>query len=167
MNRTCCIVAAAVFALSAPSWAAGKDLLLDHMTGHWVLTGTIEGKKTVHDVTAEWIMQGTYVRLSEIARKRDASGNPEYEAQVLIAYDAAKLRYVCFWYDTEGIAAPDAQGGVAVRRGNTLPFLFKTPQGNFHTTFLYDAKADNWSWSMDGEVNGKLQPFARVTLTRH
>jgi hypothetical protein len=36
----------------------------------------------------------------------------------------------------------------------------------FHTTFVYDSDADTWQWLMDSEENGKLQPFARVKLTR-
>lgn len=166
MKRFLIIAAGAVFALGSLSFAAGKDPLLDHMTGRWVLSGTIEGKKTVHDVAAQWVLQGTYVLLHETAREKDAAGKPEYEAEVLLAYDAAKSRYVCFWYDTEGVAAPDAQGGVAVRAGDTLPFLFKTPQGDFHTTFVYQAKTDIWTWAMDGDNKGKLVPFARVTLKR-
>ncbi len=29
------------------------DPLLDHMTGQWVLQGTIAGKQTTHDITAD------------------------------------------------------------------------------------------------------------------
>jgi len=36
----------------------------------------------------------------------------------------------------------------------------------FHTTFAYDRAAGSWEWRMDGEANGKLEPFARLRLTR-
>jgi len=162
----CASIFVAALATTAAYAGPPKDSLLDHMTGHWVLAGTIDGKKTVHDIDAQWTLQGTYLRLTEMAREKDASGKPKYEAEVLIAYDAAKSHYVCFWYDTEGVAPFDAQGGVAVRRGDTLPFLFRTRQGNFHTTFTYQSKTDTWTWAMDGEVKGKLVPFARVVLKK-
>jgi len=165
MNKTIGIAAGAVFLLSAPSFAADKDPLLDHMTGNWVLTGTIAGQPTTHDVTAEWILQNTYVRLDEVSREKDKAGNPRYEAEVLLGYDPAKKRYVCFWYDTTGVAAPDS-GGTAKRQGDTLPFVFESPDSDFRTTMAYDAKADSWSWHMNMKEGAKLLPFARVTLTR-
>ena len=46
--------------------------------------------------------------------------------------------------------------------------VFKFSDTNqFHTTFLYDRNTDTWQWIMDGEENGKLQPFARVKLTKN
>jgi hypothetical protein len=157
---------AAALLFAAPSFAADKDALLDKMAGKWVLTGTIENQQTTHDVTAEWILQNSFLRLTEIAREKDASGKPLYEAEVLIAYDAAKKHYVCFWYDTTGIPAPNQEGGVASRDGDRLPFLFKYGGVPFHTTFSYQSTSDSWSWTMDGEDKGKLVPFARMTMNR-
>jgi hypothetical protein len=144
---------------------ADKDALLDQMTGRWVLQGTIDGQQTTHDVDAEWILDGEYIRLHEVSREQTAQAKPRYEAVVLIGYDAAKSRYVCFWFDNTGIASP-ATGATAQRTGDTLPFIFKSAQGDFHTTFVHDANAGTWRWVMDGEQNGKLKPFARVKLTR-
>jgi hypothetical protein len=161
----------ALFAVAAALFAAAghaetvKDPLLDHMTGQWVLTGTIAGQQTTHDIAAEWVLQNTYVRLIEVSREKDAAGNPQYEAEVLVGYDAAKKRYVCFWFDITGIASPNT-GATAVRDGDSLPFLFKIGASDFHTTFTWQAKSASWSWTMDGEEGGKLQPFARVTLKR-
>jgi hypothetical protein len=51
--------------------------------------------------------------------------------------------------------------------GDSIPFLFTySPSSSFHTTFVYDAKADTWQWHMDNDSLGVRQPFARVTLTR-
>ena len=48
-----------------------------------------------------------------------------------------------------------------------MAFLFKGGDGSlFHTTFRYDQGTGTWQWLMDGEADGKLQPFARVTLKR-
>jgi hypothetical protein len=159
------IVAAALL-FCAPSFAADKDPLLDRMAGHWVLSGTIENQPTTHDVTAEWVLQNTYLRLTEISREKDAAGKPLYEAEVLIAYDAAKKHYVCFWYDITGIAAPDAGGAVAAPEKDRLAFLFKIGDAPFHTTFTYQPASSAWTWTMDGEEKGKLVPFARLTMTK-
>ncbi len=37
---------------------------------------------------------------------------------------------------------------------------------SFHTTFIYDRKTHAWEWRMDEEQQGKLEPFARVKLTK-
>ena len=142
-----------------------KDALLDHMAGQWVLTGAIAGRQTTHDVDAAWVLQDHYIRLHEVSREKDAEGRPQYEAEVLIGFDPAKSRHVCFWFDITGVAGPGS-GAAAQRRGDTLPFVFKSPDGDFHTTFVYDAKTDKWQWQMDSERKGKFEPFARVTLTR-
>lgn len=156
----------AAILLAGPSFAADKDPFLDHMVGKWVLTGMIENQQTSHDVTAEWVLQNSYVRLNEVSREKDASGKPLYEAEVLVAYDAAKKRYVCFWYDITGVAAPENGGAIALRTGDSLPFVFKYGSASFHTTFTWQPQSGAWTWAMDGEDKGQLVPFARVTLTK-
>ena len=37
----------------------------------------------------------------------------------------------------------------------------------FQTIFLYEKGTNTWKWRMDGEENGKMQPFARVRLTKN
>lgn len=157
---------AAALLFASPSCAADKDPLLDQMAGKWVLSGTIENQQTTHDVTATWILQNSFLRLTEIAREKDAAGKPLYEAEVLIAYDPGKKHYVCFWYDTTGIPGPTAGGGVATRDGDRLPFLFSYGGSPFHTTFAYQAASKNWTWTMDGEDKGKLVPFARMEMKK-
>ncbi len=159
-----CMAAAASLA-SAASAGQARDALLDHMTGRWVLAGTIAGQQTTHDIDADWVLQDSYVRLHEVSRETDASGKPACEAEVLIGYDAAKQRYACFWFDITGIASPGS-GGTAIRTGDSLPFVFKSPGGDFRTTFAYQGRTDTWTWTMDAEQGGKSEPFACVTLTR-
>ena len=157
-------VLASLVLISGAAFAA-KDALLDHMAGHWVLQGTIAGSPTTHDIDADWVLQDEYIRIHEVSREKDAQGKPQYEAIVFVGYDQKTSRYACFWFDNTGIASPGS-GAVAQREGDTLPFIFKSSQGDFHTTFFYVAKNDTWEWRMDGEEKGKLQPFARVTLSR-
>ena len=145
-----------------------QDSLLDHMIGRWVLRGTIAGKETTHDIVAEWVLAHQYVQIHEISREKNAGGEAAYEAIVFIGWDQASDGYACQRLDVTGGGGLSAQAiGHGKRSGDNIPFLFKGADGSlFHTTFAYDNKADTWQWLMDGEENGKLQPFARVKLTK-
>lgn len=146
---------------------APKDPLLDHLTGRWVLQGTIEGKDTTHDVVAEWVLGHEYVQLHEVSRDKDANGRAAYEAIVYVGWDQAASEYDCLWLDSTGGGGLSGQAiGHAKRGGDELAFLFKIKDARFHTTFAYSKDTDTWQWIMDGEENGKLQPFARLKLTR-
>ena len=141
------------------------DSLLDHFLGHWVLEGKIAGKQTTHDVDAEWVLEHHYVRIHEVSRERNAEGEPAYEATVHIGWNQASAEYGCVWLDTYGgIAAVSL--GKGKRNGDEIPFLFQDKDDIFHATFVYHAAGDSWEWKMDNEADGKLRPFARVTLTR-
>lgn len=145
-----------------------KDSLLDHMTGKWMLQGTIAGKETTHDIVTEWVLRHQYVQFHEVSRDENANGEAMYEAIVFIGWDQLSSQYACLWLDVTGGGGLSAQAiGHAKRSGDKIAFLFKGSDGSlFHTTFLYDRGSDTWQWLMDGEENGKLQSFARVKLTR-
>ena len=79
-----------VFAVSASVFAGAThfaDRLLDHLVGRWVLSGTIAGKSTTHDVSAERVLQDGYVRIHEVSREVNSNGAPAYEAIVFISFD--------------------------------------------------------------------------------
>jgi len=168
--RTFAVAALVVLASLSASAQQGplQDPLLDRLVGTWVLEGTIAGSQTMHDIQADWILAHGYVRLHEVSRERDASGRPAYEAMVLIGWDQASDQYACMWLDSTGSNGLKGEAiGHAKRAGDELPFLFEDSDGSlFHTTFAYDRGADAWRWIMDGEQDGRRQPFARVTLTR-
>ncbi len=147
---------------------AAQGSLFAHLAGRWVLRGTIDNQQTTHDVDADLVLQGGYVRLHEVSREKDATGAPVYEAIVFISMDSATGEYRCLWLDNTGNGGLSAEGiGRGTARGDSIPFIFKTGGGDtFHTTFIYSASEDAWRWVMDAESGGRLQPFARVTLTR-
>ncbi len=161
------IVLAAVMA-SAQQPATFQDPLLDHFAGKWVLTGTIGGAATTHDVDAAWVLGHQYVKFQEVSREKDAKGQAVYEAIVFIGWDQPTSQYSCLWLDNTGGGGLVGQAiGHAKRESDKIAFLFKGADGSlFHTTFVYDKSSDAWQWLMDGEEHGKLQPFARVKLTR-
>src|SRR5664279_3777992 len=156
---------------SLSSWAQeskSQELLLDQMTGNWLLKGNIGGKETTHDITTASVLGHQYIQLTEISREKNASGEPEYEATVFITFDTKKNEYTCLWLDNTGNGGLSAQAvGHAKPDGNRIEFIFKiSDTSNFHTVFLYDKVTDSWQWMMDDEENGKSQSFARVNLTR-
>lgn len=145
-----------------------QDPLLDHLIGKWVLQGTIGGSATTHDIDAEWVLGHQYVRFRELSREKDTKGQAAYEAIVFIGWDQPSSQYACLWLDTTGGGGLTGQAiGHAKRSGDDIAFVFKAGDGSlFHTTFAYGKSTDTWQWLMDGEEKGKLQPFARVKLTR-
>jgi hypothetical protein len=145
-----------------------QDPLLDSFIGAWVLQGSIAGRETAHDVVSEWVLNHQYVRFHEVSREKNAKGQAAYEAIVFIGWDQASSQYACLWLDSTGGGGLSAQAiGFGKRSGDEIAFLFKGQDGSvFHTTFAYAKGTDTWQWLMDGEEGGKLQPFARVRLTR-
>ncbi len=154
----------------APASAAPDrlvDPVLDRMAGVWVLRGTIAGERTTHDLTGAWVLGYNYLQLHDVAREKDASGQPKYEAIVLLGKNPDNDGYACLWLDTTGGGGLSARAiGHGRFHGDEIEFLFVGSDGSrFHTTFLFGGDG-TWLWEMDSEVQGKLQPFARVRLTR-
>jgi hypothetical protein len=141
--------------------------LLDRLAGDWVLQGTIAGRQTTHDITAEWVANHQYLRLHEISREKTADGKPEYDAFIHIGWNGQTRNYSILWLDNFWGIEPGSIG-VAVPRENELPFLWKDENGavTFSNDFLYDTKSDSWTWTMDNVVHGTNKPFGRVKLTR-
>lgn len=152
---------------AAAQQAQRQDSFLDRMTGHWVLSGTIAGRQTTHDVDADWVLNREYIRLHETSREESPNGSPAYEAIVFIGWDKNTDEYCVLWLDTtSGTGLNSPVIGRGKLSGHQIAFLFKMPEGDFHTIFAYDNSSGTWKWIMDGEQNGKLSPFARVTLVR-
>ena len=143
--------------------------LLDKMTGHWVMTGTIGKQSTTHDVDVDWVLKREYIRIHEVSREKDSSGDIAYEAWIYIVWDTRNNEYAIMWLDNTGPTNFAAEGiGHAKPDGDRIPFIFKDADGSgIHTTFAYDRAKDTWSWTIDNiDKSGKPSPFARLTLAR-
>ncbi len=161
-------------ALLLPASACSQDAipprdLLDRLTGDWLLQGMIAGDPVTHDVTARWVLEGGYLQLHELAREKDETGRPAYEAIVIIAWEETAGEYQCLWLDTTGNTA--FTGEVVIGRaepsGNDIPFVFTDAEGGrFFNTFSYDEADDTWRWVLNSERDGELVLFADVTLQR-
>jgi len=173
MNLARCFFCSLLCVVWSVSFAAQKSdtvpvNLLDHLTGNWVLQGTIAGKQTTHDVQATWVLNREYVQLHEISREKNNAGGPAYEAIVYLSWDDKTQQYTCMWLDSTaggGLSVEGlAHGKLAV---DSIPLIFTiSPSDQIHTTFRYEKTSDTWQWLIDDVGNGQTHRFADVTLTR-
>ncbi len=157
-----------VFSFAAAQQTTFQDQLLDSLAGSWLLQGTIAGMETTHIISAKWVLGHQYLQIYEISQEKNANGGAAYEAIVYIGWDQPGDQYACLWLDVTGGGGLSAQAiGHAKRNKDEIPFVFKSSDGSlFHNTFVYNRSSNSWQWMMDNEENGKLQPFARVKLTK-
>ena len=171
-----CLIVGLVLQLGFPRMALAQaslkptpESLMDRMIGVWVMQGTIDNEKVTHDVYVDRILHRQYVRIHEVAREKDAAGEPAYEAWIHIAWDKANEEYVVMWLDNTGITNFSSDGvGHGKPDGDRIPFIWHLADGSgIHNTFAYDRASDTWSWKIDNlDKSGKSSPFGRVTLKR-
>lgn len=142
------------------------DQLLDHLPGRWVMSGTIDGKQTTHDVDADWVLKREYIRLHEVSREKDATGGAAYDAIVFLSWDAKRGEYSCMWLDNTAGGALSAEGIAHGKpQPNAIPLVFIVKgKEALHTTFAYTAQSDSWRLTID-DVE-KHERFADLRLTR-
>ena len=144
---------------------ATQQTVLDHFAGDWVLTGTIAGNEVVHDVDADWVLAGHYMRFHDFSREREEGGARAYEATVYIGWDAQTQRFVCLWLDvTGGDGLSSGVLGYAAPVGDTIPFIFGEGESQIHNTFVYNRDSDSWEWTIVNVRGEERREFAHVTL---
>jgi hypothetical protein len=170
--RTICLILLWAFSCALPSpaqkLASDPVKLLDRLAGNWILQGTIAGKQTTHDVHAAWILRREYLQLHEVSREKNASGDPAYEAVILISWDPKANQYSCLWLDsTEGGALSSHVTCRAIPAADAIPFVFTiSATDSIHTTFSYRGETDTWQWVIDNLADGKTSRFATLSLSR-
>lgn len=169
IQRICAVgllVLLAVPALSQKPSEQEATKLLDHLAGHWVMTGTLGGKPATHDLEAEWVLNREYLRLHETGREKMANGSP-YEAIIFLAWDNKAGEYRCLWLDdTEGggLSVPIAPGKKA---GESIALVFRLGgKEAIHTSFSYEGKNDSWRLTIDDVTGAKPQRFGDMRLVR-
>jgi ketosteroid isomerase-like protein len=151
----------------APAQLATQGTLLDHLAGDWVMTGTIAGDEVVHDVDADWVLAGHYLRFHDFSREREEGGARAYEATVFIGWDAGLEGFVCLWLDvTGGEGLASGVLGYASPVGDTIPFVFDVGEYAIHNTFVYRRAEDTWEWTIVNVRGADRSEFAHVTLER-
>ena len=143
-----------------------SDTLLDHLTGNWLLKGTIAGAKIEHDVTVSWVLGHQYIQLKETSREKQADGTPVYDAIILLTLNKEKEEYDCLWLDnTSNSGLSNGILAHAQIKPNEIALLFKLNNGGFfHTTFTYNAANNTWHWLLKDDENGKTDIFADAIM---
>lgn len=166
-----CVLCSVLFCCSLPAesempaTAAG---LLNHLTGTWILRGTIAGKPTSHDVQAAWVLNHEYLQIHETSREKNAAGGAAYEAIIYIGWDTKAGQYDCLWLDsTSGDGLSSGVIARANQAGDSIPFIFQlSASDQIRTTFTYSKASDSWQWLIDDVVKDRIQRFADVKLAR-
>ena len=143
-----------------------RDALLDDLAGHWVITGTIAGAATTHDLDAEWVLDHHYLRLHEVSREHDGAGRPRYEAYVHIGWNPAAGSYGCVWLDTFGGLTTESIG-LAPRAPNSLGFVFaRDGQVTLRNTMTWHPESRSWDWVIVNVEGARSTIFATLALHR-
>lgn len=169
MIRLALIVLTALAAHAQTKPTNAPEALMDKMTGHWVMTGTIAKKATTHDVDVDWVLKREYIRIHEVSRDPDPGGGVGYEAWIYLVWDPKKSEYAVMWLDNTAATNFAAEGvGHAKPDGDRIPIRWKDADGSgIHTTFAYNRANDTWQWTIDNvDASGKLSSFASLRLTR-
>lgn len=160
-----------------PRDADAAVALMDHLVGHWTMTGTLGRKQTTHDVEARWVLNREYVEFHETSRERRPNGAPAFEALVFLAWNEKTDEFMCLFLDNTvgGGLSPE---GIArgKRSANAIPVVFACHSGHcppgisenesLHLTFAYDPSPDTWRVTIDEATSGKTSRFADMTMIR-
>ena len=137
------------------------DPFLQLLVGDWKVSRRVRGTVVKNTLKAEWALHHQFVQL----HMKDVKEPPEYEALVLIGYDASTERYLAHWCDTFG--GQYAGVGYGKRAGNSIDFVFTYPDGPFHNTFSWDPAASTWTFLMEAESkDGTRRFFAEDTVRK-
>ncbi len=141
------------------------DDLLDHLHGHWKITGITMGQPREMELNAEWVLNHQFLLVHE----RDATAVPgklPYEAQIFIGYDNTSDRYVIHWLDIFGGRVSETLG-YGSRTGNSIKFNFEYPDGPFHNTFTWNPEDQSWHFFLEQkDEKGKWKMFADQKATQ-
>jgi len=150
-------------AQAPPEW---KDELVEHMTGHWTMTGQVMGREAHHDVQAEWVLNQQFLRIHEKTAASAPATERRYEAIWFLGYDSVSERYVLHLMDVFGTRYSETLG-YGTRDGNAIRFVFEYPDGPFHTAFRWSPETGSWQWLLEQkDKDGKWTNFADFKLTR-
>ena len=126
------------------------------------MAGTLGGKSVRYFADGQRVLQGGFMKLHMI----DAGSRPQYEADVLIGFDAKANDYIAHWLDRFG-----AHGARVVargeRQGQRLVLIFPYADGAFRDTFTWQPESRSWSLLLESQGgNGTWSTFASYSLIR-
>lgn len=135
---------------------------LKALDGDWVMSGDVMGEPVTYRMVAGPTLQGAFTEI----HMTDVHAPSQYEAMVLIGYDAESKSVIAHWMDSFGAkySVPHGTGTVS---GNTIQFTIPYESGTFRDTFTYRPETNTWLFVLEAaQPDGKWKHFARYTAQR-
>src|ERR1700682_6809019 len=146
---------------------AKEDDLLAHLIGSWKLTGKMGNTELQQEVTGQWVVQKQFVEMHFVGLSPAPGGRVKpYEAIYFLGYDAKSKQYQLHLFDTFG-PSYSRTVGVGIRHGDSIEFVFESPDGKFSNTFVWRPQLSQWDMLLRQQnQSGQWQDFATKTLRR-
>ena len=138
---------------------------LDHLIGHWELTGQMGNTHLQQAVTAQWVLGHCFVELHFTSTIPTPESQPPYQATYFIGYDEKDNTYIMHLLDTFG-AGYSRVIGLGKRDINTISFIFQYPEGPFVNRFIWEPDTQSWTFELTYEKDGQIHGFATKRMTR-
>jgi len=135
---------------------------LEALDGEWVMSGDVMGEPVTYRMIAGPTLQGAFTEI----HMNDVQVPSQYEARVLIGYDAESKAVIAHWLDSFGArySVPHGTGKVSE---NTVQFTIPYERGAFRDTFTYSPATNTWLFVLEAaQPDGKWKDFARYTVRR-
>jgi hypothetical protein len=135
---------------------------LKALDGDWVMSGDVMGEPVTYRMVAGPTLQGAFTEI----HMNDVQVPSQYEARVLIGFDAESKTVIAHWMDSFGAkySVPHGTGTVSE---NTVQFTIPYEKGAFRDTLTYDPETKTWLFVLEAaQPNGKWKHFARYTARR-
>jgi len=139
-----------------------RPAALKALDGDWLMSGDVMGEPVTYRMVAGPTLQGAFTEI----HMNDVQVPSQYEARVLIGYDAESKTVIVHWMDSFGAkySVPHGTGTVS---GNTVQFTIPYEGGAFRDTFTYSQETNTWLFVLEAaQPDGKWKHFARYTAQR-
>ena len=136
---------------------------LKALDGDWIMSGDVMGKPVTYKMKAGPTLQGAFTEI----HMNDIQVPSEYEARVLIGYDAGSSMIIAHWLDSFGAKASIPHGTGSVT-DNSIQFSIPySPTNTFRDTFTYNPEKDSWIFVLESSnADGTWKHFARYEVRR-
>jgi hypothetical protein len=139
-----------------------RQSLLKALDGQWLMSGDVMGKAVTYTMEAGPILQGAFTEL----HMDDVQVPSEYEARVVIGFDAESKTLIAHWMDSFGArySIPHGTGHIM---DNTIQFTIPYEGGAFRDTLTYNPDTKSWLFVIEAaKPDGSWQHFARYKIHR-
>lgn len=141
---------------------AERPAVLKALDGEWVMTGDVMGKPVTYRMVAGPTLQGAFTEV----HVDDVQVPSEYEARVLIGYDAESKAVIAHWMDSFG-ARYSIPHGTGTLTDTSIQITIPYARGPFRDTFTYAPETDTWLFVLEASgPDGTWKHFARYSVRR-